>query len=135
MRLFPAILLAHMTTLFFLMMCIRTLNLNSAVISHISTLARPPKWHCDNQKLHEQTSEMIMSTATLRRGETDAAAEFSARPIADFLKRVIAAREVKAKHDVANYLASCSNERLMQLGLSAEDIRDVRTGTFQGVRG
>lgn len=76
-----------------------------------------------------------MSTATLRRGETDAAAEFSARPIADFFRRLIAAREVKAKHDVANYLASCSNERLMQLGLSAEDIRDVRTGTFQGVRG
>jgi hypothetical protein len=76
---------------------------------------------------------MIMSTATLRRGE--AAAEFSARPIADFFKRLIAAREAQGKRHVANYLASCSNERLMQLGLSAEDIRDVRTGTFQGVRG
>ena len=76
-----------------------------------------------------------MSTATLRRGETDAAAEFSARPIADFFKRIIAARQAKANHDVAKYLASCSNERLMQLGLSAGDIRDVRTGTFHGVRG
>jgi hypothetical protein len=78
---------------------------------------------------------MIMFTATLRRGEADAAAEFSARPIADFFKGLIAARGVRAKRYVANYLASCSNERLMQLGLSAEDIRDVRTGTFQGVRG
>jgi hypothetical protein len=77
---------------------------------------------------------MIMSTATMRRGEADAATEFSARPIADLVKRVIEAREAKAKRQVAAYLASCSNERLMQLGLSAEDIRAVRTGTFQGVR-
>lgn len=76
-----------------------------------------------------------MSTATMRRGEADAASEFSTRPIADLFKRVIEAREVKAKRHVAAYLASRSNERLTQLGLSAEDIRDVRTGTFQGVRG
>lgn len=76
-----------------------------------------------------------MTTATMRRGEADAATEFSARPIADFLKSVMAAREAKAKHQVAAYLATCSNERLVQLGLSAEDIRAVRTGTFQGVRG
>lgn len=76
-----------------------------------------------------------MSTATMRRGEADAATEFSARPIVDFFKRVFEAREAKAKHDVAAYLATSSNERLMQLGLSAEDIRAIRTGTFQGVRG
>ena len=75
-----------------------------------------------------------MTTATMRRGEAAAAAEFSARPIASFFKRVMAAREAKAKRRVADYLATCSNERLMQLGLSAEDIRAVRTGTFQGVR-
>lgn len=76
-----------------------------------------------------------MTTATMRRGEADAATEFSARPIADLLKRVMAAREAKAKYQVAAYLATCSNERLVQLGLSTEDIRAVRTGTFQGVRG
>ncbi|MFM9851155.1 MAG: hypothetical protein ACKVP3_29005 [Hyphomicrobiaceae bacterium] len=76
-----------------------------------------------------------MSTATMRRGEADAATEFSARPISDFLKRVIAARELKAKNYVADYLASCSNERLAHLGLSTEDIRAMRAGTFQGVRG
>lgn len=76
-----------------------------------------------------------MSTATMRRGEADAATEFSARPIADFVKRVMAAREAKANSYVAGYLATCSKERLMHLGLSAEDIRAVRTGTFQGVRG
>jgi hypothetical protein len=78
---------------------------------------------------------MIMTTATMRRGEADAATEFSARPIANFFKSVVAAREAQAKHQVAIYLATCSNERLMQLGLSAEDVRAVRTGTFQGVRG
>jgi hypothetical protein len=77
---------------------------------------------------------MIMTTATMRRGEAAAAAEFSARPIADFLYRAMAVREAKAKHQVATYLATCSNERLMQLGLSAEDVRAIRTGTFQGVR-
>lgn len=75
-----------------------------------------------------------MSTATMRRGEAGAATEFSARPIADFVKRVMEAREAQAKRQVAAYLAACSNERLIQLGLSAEDIRAVRTGTFQGVR-
>jgi hypothetical protein len=88
-----------------------------------------------NTKHHEQILEMIMSTATMRRGVADAATELSAGPIADFFKRVMAAREAKAKRYVAHYLAGCSNERLMQLGLSAEDIRAVRTGTFQGVRG
>lgn len=74
-----------------------------------------------------------MSTATMRRGVADAAG-FSARPIADFLNRVMAAREAKAKSQVGDYLVRCSDERLMQLGLSAEDIRAIRTGTFQGVR-
>ena len=76
-----------------------------------------------------------MSTATMRRGEADAATEFSARPIADFVKRVMAEREAKATSYVAGYLATCSKERLMHLGLSTEDIRAVRAGTFQGVRG
>ena len=58
-----------------------------------------------------------MSTATMRRGEADAATEFSARPIADFVKRVMAAREAKATSYVAGYLATCSKERLMHLGL------------------
>ncbi len=87
-----------------------------------------------NTKHHEQILEMIMSTATMRRGVADAATEFSASPIADFFKSVMAAREAKANHQVAAYLATCSNERLMQLGLSAEDVRAIRTGTFQGVR-
>jgi hypothetical protein len=77
---------------------------------------------------------MIMSTATMWRGET-AAAAFSTRPIADFFQRVMAARQAKANELVARYLAACPDDRLMQLGLSAADIRAVRTGTFQGVRG
>ena len=76
-----------------------------------------------------------MFTATMRRGEADAATEFSARPIADFFKRVMAARGAKANSYVGGYLATCSNERLLHLGLSTEDIRAVRAGTFQGVRG
>ena len=76
-----------------------------------------------------------MFTATMRRGEADAATEFSARPIVDFVKRVMAAREAKAYGFVAGYLATCSNERLMHLGLGTEDIRAIRAGTFQGVRG
>lgn len=76
-----------------------------------------------------------MSTATMRRGEADAATEFSARPIVDFFKRVTEARETKAKRHVADYLAACSDDRLTHLGLSTEDIRAVRAGTFQGVRG
>lgn len=76
-----------------------------------------------------------MSTATMRRGEADAATEFSARPIADFFGRLIRAREAEAKRRVAAYLAAFPDDRLMDLGLSTEDIRAVRTGTFQGVRG
>jgi hypothetical protein len=60
---------------------------------------------------------------------------FSARPLADVFKRVIAAREVEAKRHVANYLAACSDDRLTYLGLSTDDIRAIRAGTFQGVRG
>ena len=88
-----------------------------------------------NKNCMSKTLEMIMFTATMRRGEADAAIEFSANPISAFVGRVIEARSAKAKHHVSEYLAACSNERLMQLGLSAEDIRAVRTGTFQGVRG
>ena len=75
-----------------------------------------------------------MSTATMRRGEI-AAADFSAHTIADFFRRVMAARQAKADQLVARYLAACPDERLTQLGLSTADIRAVRTGTFQGVRG
>jgi hypothetical protein len=78
---------------------------------------------------------MIMSTATMRRGEAAAAIEFSVRPAANFFKRVIATREAAAKRHVADYLAACSDDRLMHLGLSTEDIRAIRAGTFQGVRG
>ena len=75
-----------------------------------------------------------MSTATMRRGEI-AAAAFSTRPVADFFQHVMAARQAKADKSVARYLAACPDERLLQLGLSTADIRAVRTGTFQGVRG
>jgi len=72
-----------------------------------------------------------MSSLTMRHGGAGAAletAETAKGHLFAFVQRLIAAREERAKRRVAAY-------RLYGLGLSSEDIRAVRAGTFNGVRG
>jgi len=81
---------------------------------------------------------MIMSSLTMRHGGAGAAletAETAKGHLFTFVQRLIAAREERAKRRVAAYLGACSDDRLYGLGLSSEDIRAVRAGTFNGVRG
>jgi uncharacterized protein YjiS (DUF1127 family) len=81
---------------------------------------------------------MIMSSLTMRHGGAGAAletVETAGGQLSAFVRRLIAAREVAAKRRVAVYLGACTDERLYDLGLSNEDIRAIRAGTFNGVRG
>lgn len=75
-----------------------------------------------------------MSALTLRPGD-GAALHSSRNPLASFMRRLIAAREVQARRRIAEYLAWCSDERLKDLGLSDREIAAIRTGTFPGDRG
>lgn len=74
-----------------------------------------------------------MSTLTLRHGEADPAFEAGGTRLSAFVRRLIAGREARARCSVATYLASCTDERLRDLGLSENDIAAVRAGTFRRV--
>lgn len=74
-----------------------------------------------------------MSTLTLRRGEADTALEAGGARLNAFFRRLTAGREARARRTVATYLASCTDERLRDLGLSERDIAAIRAGTFRGV--
>jgi hypothetical protein len=69
--------------------------------------------------------EMIMSTLALTPGEVAALpGEKSRRP--SLFRRLIEARERQAKRIVAMHLASLTDERLLALGLMADEIAALR---------
>lgn len=81
-----------------------------------------------------------MSSLAMRHGGARAAAAIeravpSSGGFAAFFRALIATREAEARRRVATYLGACTDERLRDLDLSAEDIGAIRAGTFNGVRG
>jgi hypothetical protein len=78
---------------------------------------------------------MIMSSLSVQHGATGVAFDLAGEHVSAFVRRLAAQREERAKRKVAAYLGNCSDERLRGLGLGNEDIRAIRAGTFNGVRG
>ena len=79
-----------------------------------------------------------MSSLTMRHAGDGVALETAGTAgghLGAFIGRLIAARKNEARRRVAAYLGACTDERLSDLGVKHEDIRAIRAGTFNGVRG
>jgi hypothetical protein len=83
----------------------------------------------------QKTKEMVMSTLALWRA--DAAAAPGVQPNAQpglfqrFFQRLLRAREADATRRIYWFLATQSDERLKDLGYTAEDIQCMRRGQFR----
>jgi hypothetical protein len=74
--------------------------------------------------------EMIMSTLTMSL-ENIAPSAAVAPTSPDFLALLFQSREARAHLQVLSYLTSQSDERLLRLGFSAQDVCDLREGKLR----
>jgi hypothetical protein len=74
--------------------------------------------------------EMIMTTLTMWL-ETIAPSTAVPPPSPGLFAQLIQSREAQARLQVLSHLMSQSDERLVRLGFSAQDVRDLRDGNLR----